>query len=128
MPNLLASFPDELECDTLVIRGIFGNCIENNEITSLAFKRRFLHYLRGYEEGLSVAPSVAILREKVDADKFVTLHVGKVRDLGLQVEQTDAEHGRITGMPTDQEDPKTAEDLATELLMQAKELNPPNQT
>ena len=50
-----------------------------------------------------------------------TLHAGRIRDLKLQIGQTEQDlrdgsgHAIIAGMPSLEEDPKRAEDLATEL-------------
>lgn len=55
-----------------------------------------------------------------------SLHVGKVRDLGLDVQVDAAPHANITELPRKEEDAARAEWLASQLAKQAR-LIPPEQ-
>jgi hypothetical protein len=56
----------------------------------------------------------------------VSLHVGRVRDLGLDVVVDEAPHANITGLPRQTDDVLRAERLASQLAKQAR-LVPPEQ-
>lgn len=55
-----------------------------------------------------------------------SLHVGRVRDIGLDVVVDDAPHAAITGLPRREDDPARAERLASLLSRQSRLL--PNGT
>jgi hypothetical protein len=75
------------------------------------------YFLRPNEPGLSVNLASVCSPEQCAA-KFrkcygvASLHVGRVRDLGLEVEQDSPDHANITGLPYRAEDPARAERLA----------------
>jgi len=58
-----------------------------------------------------------------------TLHTGRIRDLDLEIGQTEVDiqgrtgHALIVGVPSTEEDPKRAEDLATELTKISRTLD-----
>lgn len=119
MPVVLAAFPATLECDTLVFRCIFNKWISGKEISSEAFILRDRPG-KGIEKGLSVGnnPQNA-KRNLTKVNKIVTLHVGKVRDIKLDVVPTTKTHANIVELPapTDLE----AERFATALLKQCRD-------
>lgn len=114
-----------LLCREIVLRAILTKrwLDENQRITASAFIRD----PRRDPDGLSVNMQAltdlngwlsASFKKTFGAD---TLHAGKIRDLKLEIGQCreDLEdgtgHALIVGMPTTEEDPQGAEDLATEL-------------
>lgn len=56
----------------------------------------------------------------------VSLHVGRVRNLRLEVVVDESPHANITGVPRQQDDRDEAEHLASELAKQAR-IVPPDQ-
>jgi len=56
----------------------------------------------------------------------VSLHVGRVRDLGLDIVVDDSPHANITGLPRQEDDRTEAEHLASLLARQAR-IVPPDQ-
>jgi hypothetical protein len=118
-----------LLCPIIVLRAVLKRKWLDDEgrITSTAFLRDPRH-----PDGLSV--NVA---ELTDTNQWLSnftrsfgadsLHSGRIRELGLEIGQTDedlaeppAAHALITGLPLTDEDPKRAEDLATELAMRSR--------
>lgn len=55
----------------------------------------------------------------------VSLHVGRVRSLDLDVIPDEPQHGNITGLPRKEEDEVQAERLASALVRQARLIPPP---
>jgi hypothetical protein len=118
-----------LLCPIIVLRAILKKkwLDDDGRITSTAFLRDPKH-----PDGLSV--NVADL---TDTNQWLSnfnrsfgadsLHSGRVRELGLEIGQTGTDlaespqaHALITGLPLTDEDPKRAEDLATELVKRSR--------
>ena len=118
-----------LLCPIIVLRAVLKKkwLDDDGRITSTAFLRDPKH-----PDGLSV--NIASL---TDTNQWLSnftrsfgadsLHSGRVRELGLEIGQTEADlaesppaHALIIGLPFTDEDPKRAEDLATELVRRAR--------
>lgn len=118
-----------LLCPIIALRAVLKKkwLDDNGRITSTAFLRDPKH-----PDGLSI--NVA---ELTDTNQWLSnftrsfgadsLHTGWVRDLGLEIGQTEEDlaevppvHALITGLPLTDEDPKRAEDLATELVKRSR--------
>jgi hypothetical protein len=80
---------------------------------------------KGDDDGLSV-----FIAEQCSPDQcrrrfhkcygLATLHVGRVRDIGLEVQPDSPDHASITGLPFPEDDPLEAERLAGLLAKQAR--------
>jgi len=113
-----------LPCGTIVYRLILRNDGLNPE-TNRAQRAAFLR--RDNEEGLSV-----FLRDKCDLHEaigsmkkvraVVTLHVGRMYDLGLSVvpDENDPRHAEILGVPLPSDDLSTALYLGGQLAGQSR--------
>jgi hypothetical protein len=120
-----------LLCPCIVLRAILNKkwLDENNRITSTAF----LYDPVKHPDGLSVNISVQTdiegwlggFNNSYGAD---SLHCGRIRGLELDVGQTqkdlenDISHAVIVGLPSPDEDPKRAEDLASQLVEMSRSL------
>ncbi|MBI3469570.1 MAG: hypothetical protein HY000_41745 [Planctomycetes bacterium] len=51
---------------------------------------------------------------------MLSLHVGRLRDIGLDVVPDEPQHANITNLPYPQDDPVTAERLAGLIARQAR--------
>ena len=114
-----------LLCPCIVLRAILSKrwLDDNQQIMSTAF----LHDPVKHPDGLSVSIALdtdlnqwlSSFRKSFGAD---SLHSGHIRDLSLEIGQTSLDlaeapyHAVIVGLPSPDEDPKLAEDLATELV------------
>lgn len=121
-----------LLCREIVVRAILrkGELDEDGRIMAHAFLRD----PKRDPDGLSVnllATTVletwlSSFKKSYGAD---SLHCGRIRDLRLEVGQTaqdvasNSSHALIVGLPSNDEDPKKAEDLATELRNLARRLD-----
>lgn len=118
-----------LLCPIIVVRAVLRRVWldDAGRITSTAFLRDPKH-----PDGLSVNIAdltdtqmwLSKFRKSFGAD---SLHSGRVRELGLEIGQTETDlaesppaHALITGLPLTDEDPKRAEDLATELVKRSR--------
>ena len=113
-----------LLCREIVLRAILkkGWLDEQGNITATAFVRDS----RRDPDGLSVnirsltntEAWLSTFKKSFGAD---TLHSGRVRDLSLEIGQTETDihegngHALIVGIPDQDDDPKRAEDLASDL-------------
>ena len=116
------TFPP-LPCNTIVYRAMLRkNCIDKrtNRVTSSAFLRRPID-----SKGLSVD-----LAEQCTIDEVrgafnscfgvATLHVGRIRDIDLDVKQDNPKHANIEGVPYQKDNTQEAERLAGQLARQAR--------
>jgi hypothetical protein len=78
------------------------------------------------EVGLSVDLQSACSCAGTQRDCYgvVSLHVGRVRDLGLDVVPDSPPHGNITGLPRQADDRARAEHLASQLAKHARIVSP----
>jgi hypothetical protein len=117
---------DPLPCQTIVFRAIRSKSwIDevNHRATADAFRRRSREN-GGDDDGLSVnLGSVEACRAVLKkCQGVVSLHVGRVRDIGLDVrsDPEDADHALIVGLPYPEDDPDTLETLAGALAEQSR--------
>lgn len=121
-----------LLCSCIVLRAVLSKrwMDENERITSTAF----LYDPEKHPDGLSV--NIAF---DTDLDQWLgnfnksfgadSLHSGRVRRLGLEIGQTEADlmkdrsHAVIVGLPPVDEDPQLAEDIATELVKMSRTID-----
>jgi hypothetical protein len=117
---------DPLPCQTIVFRALRSKSWideENQRAAADAFRRRSRQN-GGDDDGLSVnrrsAEACRAVLKKCQG--VVSLHVGRVRDMGLdvQVDPQDADHALIIGLPYPEDDPDTLETLATALAEQSR--------
>jgi hypothetical protein len=122
------AFPP-LPCNAIVYRAVLRkNWIDKhaNQVTSAAFFRRIpSDEVEGDPNGLSAGIaancSVDEFREGFRACYgILSLHVGRMRDIGLDVHQDEPQHANITGLPYREEDELHAERLAGLLAQQAR--------
>ena len=125
MPAILDVFPEQIECDTLVFRAIRNGWIVDNQITSAAFiLRRFpdgtletgLSVGNNYQNGIGTLTKIKIV---------VSLHVGRIRTLDLDVFPDDETHAEVRELPPPEEI-ILAERAATALLVQCRIAAPVN--
>lgn len=118
------SSTEPLPCSKIVYRAIRPRWVDaaTNEVLPAAFERR---QAPNDDDGLSVdvlsAQSCATALSKC---KVASLHVGRVRNAGLDVVVDDFPHANITGVPRADEDAALAARLSVELARQAR-LVPP---
>jgi hypothetical protein len=113
---------EALACSTIVFRAMARkNWVDKTtqRVLPAAFRRRPSPV---DDDGLSVntesaASCAAALRECFGV---ASLHVGSIRDLGLDVVVDAAPHANITSMPRDTDDRTEAERLASLLARQAR--------
>ena len=113
-----------LSCPTIIYRAILRkNWIDkhNNRVTSAPFFRRPSKDI----DGLSVHIAGSCSLEEIYASfnqcfGVVSLHVGHIRDIGLDVSQDSISHANIIGLPYKEEDLVTAERLAGLLARQSR--------
>lgn len=114
-------YPD-LPCDTIVFRAlIYQNWVDTNSgrVMPAAFMRR------DHERGLSLGVKTTIdgyLRKYFEKPTYGvgTLHVGRLRDMKLEVVQDKSDHATLTGVPKASDDRVEAERLASQLARQAR--------
>jgi hypothetical protein len=119
---------EALPCSAIVYRAISRkNWIDKAAkcVTPAAFVRR---PAPRDEKGLSVDVESPNSCHKSLRDCFgvVSLHVGRVRDLQLDVVPDQLPHANITGLPRQEDDRTEAEHLASELAKQSR-IVPPEQ-
>lgn len=120
---------ESLACGTIVYRAMARKAWVDpttQRVLPAAFVRRPAPV---DDDGLSVdvdsARSCALALNKCHG--VASLHVGRVRDLGLDVVVDKVPHANITGIPRATEDAALAERFASELARQAR-LVPPDQS
>src|SRR5438270_334632 len=121
----VASFP----CSELVYRAIRKQWIDKqtSDLKFEAFLRRPKE-LGGDADGLSVSPastcSIEEARRVIKSVALASLHVGRTRNLGLDVQpdRENPKHAFLTGLPHPEDDPREAERLAGELGRMAREV------
>jgi hypothetical protein len=114
----------ELPCNCIVYRAVRTKGWidpDTGDLLTLAFVRR----PEGDEDGLSV--NIADHCSVEDCMKglkkchgIVSLHVGRLRDIGLNVRPDSIDHACITGVPFTSEDRDRAEKLATLLVERSR--------
>jgi hypothetical protein len=115
---------ERLPCSTIVYRAIRPKWVDpvNRTVLPIAFTRR---PAPSDKSGLSVdvlsAQSCAKALRKC---QVASLHVGRIRDTGLDVVVDEVPHANITGIPREEEDRTTANRLAYELARQARLIPP----
>jgi hypothetical protein len=122
-----------LVCQEIVLRAIRSRqwLDEEGRITATAFIRDPNRDPDGLSVNLSSQTDISnwlssTFNKSFGAD---TLHAGHIRDLGLEIGQsredidTAGGHALIVGMPTQDEDAKRAEDLATELRNMSRQFD-----
>jgi hypothetical protein len=120
------AIPDPLPCQTIVFRALRSKSWideANHRATADAFRRRSREN-GGDDDGLSVnLRSIEACRAALKkCQGVVSLHVGRVRDIGLEVrsDPEDADHALIVGLPYPEDDPDTLETLAEALAEQSR--------
>jgi len=109
-----------LQCRDIVLRALirarhFDRV--NRRILAAAFM------LRENEEGLSVSYDSTPQQCAAGFNKchgVASLHVGRIRDLGLDVIPDEPRHANIVGLPHREHDPAEAERFARQLQKQAR--------
>jgi hypothetical protein len=121
-----------LLCPIIVFRAILKTAWldENQRITANAFVHDPVRHPDGLSVNIALETNVeqwlSNFNMSYGAD---TLHCGRIRHLGLEVGHTEADlrqdvsHAVIVGLPSPDEDPKLAEDLATELVKMSRALD-----
>ncbi len=121
-PNSTSDYP-QLPCDTIVLRAMLRRNLvdlKNQSVAPNAFIRRdapadpdglsvgvfcqVAEYLKGFRETFGAA----------------TLHVGHIRDEGVDVIQDGPTHACIEGVPYPADDPERARQLANALARKAR--------
>lgn len=122
--NPIAEYP----CGQIVYRGLRSNKWidpDTRQVTSAAFVRRPTD-IDGLSVALTVEACIASLNKSYGTP---SLHVGRIRDIGLDVKPDEdlgaLNHGNIIGVPYRNEDPRhpdtmRAEYLAGQLAKQAR--------
>jgi len=110
----------KLECHGIVLRAVIRRS-DVDQDSGRILARAFL--LRQNEQGLSVnyecTPQECAAQFK-KCHGVASLHVGRVRNLGLDVVPDEPHHANILGLPHRDDDPATAERMARLLLAQAR--------
>jgi hypothetical protein len=115
---------EPLPCSTIVYRAIRPKWVdpESRTVLPIAFNRRPAPY---DEKGLSVdIHSAQSCAEALKKCKVASLHVGRIREIGLDVVVDEAPHANITLLPREEEDRTAANRLAFELARQARMIPP----
>jgi hypothetical protein len=116
-----------LPCDAIVLRAILRKSVvdwRNRRVLPAAFHRRPAPL---DPDGISVGYGCSVPEYLSRFNKTfgaTTLHVGRVRDIGLDVvpddDPAEPHHALIVGVPYDADDLVRAEELAVELAKQAR--------
>lgn len=114
-----------LSCSEIIYRAMRSKSwlrLDTREVLPAAFIRR----PRPKDaDGVSVSPasicSIEETRNKLNkCYGVVSLHVGRVRDIGLDVQQNGPDHASIVDIPYQEDDPLEAERLAGLLARQSR--------
>lgn len=107
-----------LACSVIVFRAFRSKSWFDDatkRVTSAAFMRRPRD-----RTGISVAFTPQEAERYLNSYGVASLHVGRVRDIGLDVVADRPPHAVITGLPFDEDDRREAERLAGLLARQAR--------
>lgn len=116
----MAANPEPLppfECAMVVLR-VLMNSKQMKELAEAFFLRA-----DDLDSGLSVNWNMTPEEARAQFEKCygtVSLHVGRVRSLALEVIPDEPQHANIVGLPYKEEHPKEAERLANLLAQQAR--------
>lgn len=122
--NLAGQLITHLICSQIVFRAVLkkGWLDDEGKITSTAFMRDPKRDLDGLSVNIAAETDLNLWLDNFNATFGAdSLHCGRVRDLGLEIGQTeddlraDPAHALVVGLPFADDDPKKAEDLATAL-------------
>lgn len=109
-----------LECADIVFRALI-RATHIDRISRQVLAAAFL--LRPNEQGLSVSFDCTPADCAAEFNRcygVATLHVGRVRALGLDIIPDEPNHANITGLPYQDDNPAEAERLARQLQAQAR--------
>src|SRR5208283_113646 len=113
-----------MECDCIVYRVARKRWVQRTEGADVVLADAFM--LRPQEKGLSVFQASRLSPEQCAAklsncNAALSLHVGRIRSIGLEVVAEDQEHAEILGLPPSQGDKAAeAEHIATLLVAQSR--------
>jgi hypothetical protein len=115
--------PDELPCATIVLRSIRNSGCLNLEaqivLTGAFMRRPKPRDEAGLSVDLGCTPDESFNKPR-KCYGVVSLHVGRIRDLGLNVIPNRVDHGNIVGTPYKEDDEVRAEWFASRLAEQAR--------
>ena len=113
-----------LPCDAIVYRTLIKRRWINEdtgEVLPDAFFRRKARNEVGISVNIATALTPAECTSRFDkCNAVASLHVGRVRDLGLDIIQDRPTHADIMNLPYREDDPPTAERLAGMLAKQSR--------
>lgn len=115
---------EPLPCSAIVYRALLRKQWIDEDTGTVKARAYFLRQEKN-EQGLSVRIASAC-SPKQCAARFTncygvaSLHVGRIRDLGLNVVPDSPSHANIIGLPYKEDDPATAERLADLLAQQSR--------
>jgi hypothetical protein len=115
---------EPLPCSTIVYRAIRPKWVDpvTRTVLPIAFQRR---PAPSDEDGLSVdILSAQSCAQALRNCQVASLHVGRVRDLGLDVVVDEPPHANIVGVPRQEEDRTAANRFAFELARQGRLIPP----
>lgn len=118
---------EPLSCSTIVYRALLRKQWIDKDTERVKADAYFLRKNKN-EKGLSVNIA-ARCSPKQCAAKFnkcfalASLHVGRIRDLGLDVIQGSSDHANIIGLPDVNDDAATAERFASKSAKQSRIIN-----
>lgn len=129
-PDASSPAYQELSCNVLVYR-LAGKKrwvdYENGRLTIAAFLRRqpVSDTDRGDEDGLSVNPTHTCTLDEAKTmlgtvHGVATLHVGRIRDIGLDVIQDEPQHALLKGAPYEGDEPAFLNKIAGALSDQSR--------
>jgi hypothetical protein len=120
----IASGYPPLSCDAIVYRTLIKRRWINED-TGEVLPDAFFRRKERNEIGVSVDIATAITPAECTSrfkkcNAVASLHVGRVRDLGLDIIQDKPTHANIMNLPYREDDPPTAERLAGMLAKQSR--------
>jgi len=112
-----------LECSCIVYRAARRRWVQQLEGADVILPDAFL--LRTQENGLSVRPASRVTPKQcaeglTGCTGVLSLHVGRVRNIGLEVVADAEDHAEVRGLPHRSENAAEAERLAGLLAAQAR--------
>lgn len=115
----------ELPCGTIVFRALihehFVSTAVGNVLPAAFFRRELPQDKNGLSLGVdTTADDYLKKRFRKPTYGVGTLHVGRVRDIGLNVVQDGPDHASLTGVPRKSENRELAERTASLLARQAR--------
>lgn len=112
-----------LPCNTIIYRAMRNRSWLNRGegvVSPAAFVRR-LNDRDGLSVNLATVCTVEEVRHKLTTcHGVISLHVGRIRDIALDVQQDSYDHANIVGIPYQQENPVEAERMAGLLAKQSR--------